>query len=162
MKTGVLVAGEGPSIWVFGDRYTIKCGGNDTSGAFAMVEAIVFPGGGPPPHIHRREDEASYVLDGELEFHVDGQTFPATSGAWVKLERGSLHFFRNTGTKPARMLIMVTPAGLEEFFKEIGRTAVDGETEPVVPTQGDIDKLLEAAPGYGIEIRMTAGNGTSK
>jgi quercetin dioxygenase-like cupin family protein len=157
MKSGVLVAGEGPSIWVFGDRYTIKCGGNDTSGAFAMVEAIVFPGGGPPPHIHRREDEALFVLDGELEFNVDGQTFPATSGAWVTLERGSLHFFRNTGTKPAKMLIMVTPAGLEEFFKEIGRTAVDGGKEPVVPTQEDIDKLLEGAPGYGIEIRMTDG-----
>ena len=64
MNNGVLVAGEGRSIWVIGDRYTIKCSGNDTSGAYAMMEAIVPPGHGPPPHIHSREDEAFYVLEG--------------------------------------------------------------------------------------------------
>jgi len=154
MNTGVMVAGEGRSIWVVGDRYTIKCSGNDTSGAYALVEAIVPPGSGPPPHIHSREDEAFYVLEGELQFHADGVSFTTTSGAWVTLARGSLHSFKNTGPKTARMLIVVTPAGLEDFFLEIGREAIDGETEPVTPTPEDIQKLLQTAPKYGIEIRM--------
>jgi quercetin dioxygenase-like cupin family protein len=89
MNNGLMVAGESQSIWVVGDRYTIKCCGNDTSGAFAMMEAIVLPGHGPPPHIHSREDEAFYILEGELVFHADGGSFTATPGAWVTLARGS-------------------------------------------------------------------------
>src|SRR4051794_29439636 len=105
MNTGVLAAGEGRSIWVTGDRYTIKCSDRDTNGAYALMEAIVPPGNGPPPHIHSREDEAFYVLEGDLQFHADGSSFTAASGAWVTLARGSLHYFRNIGSKPARMLI---------------------------------------------------------
>ena len=71
METGVLAAAESRSIWVIGDRYTIKCDGNDTSGAFVLVEAVVPPGNGPPPHIHSREDEAFYILEGELQFHAE-------------------------------------------------------------------------------------------
>jgi mannose-6-phosphate isomerase-like protein (cupin superfamily) len=63
MESGVLGAGEGRSVWVVGDRYTVKAAGEDTGGAFALVEALVPPGGGPPPHIHHREDEAFYVLE---------------------------------------------------------------------------------------------------
>jgi len=131
MNNGVMAAGEGRSIWVVGDRYTIKCSGNDTSGAYALLEAVVPPGAGPPPHIHSREDEAFFVLEGELQFHVEGRSFMASSAAWVTLARGSVHFFKNTGSEPARMLIVVTPAGLEDFFLEIGREAIDGETELV-------------------------------
>lgn len=80
MNKGVMVAGKGRSIWVIGDSYTIKCNGNDTSEAYALIEAFVPPGGGPPPHLHRREHEAFYVLDGELQFHVEGRSFMATSG----------------------------------------------------------------------------------
>jgi quercetin dioxygenase-like cupin family protein len=72
---------------------TTPSSGNDTSGACALLEAIVPPGGGPPPHIHSREHEAFYVLEGELQFHADDRNFTATSGAWVTLARGSLHFF---------------------------------------------------------------------
>ena len=154
MNTGVLAAGEGRSIWVTGDRYTIKCSGRDTNGAFALVEAIVCPGSGPPPHIHSREDEAFYVLEGELRSMPMVGSFTATPGAWVTLARGSLHYFKNTGSKPARMLIVVTPAGLEDFFLEVGREAIDGETGPVIPTPEDIQKLLETAPKYGLEIRL--------
>jgi quercetin dioxygenase-like cupin family protein len=154
METGILATAEGRSIWVIGDRYTIKCDGNDTSGAFALVEAVVPPGSGPPPHIHSRENEAFYILEGELQFHADGRSFTATAGAWVTLAKGSLHHFKNTGPKPARMLIMVTPAGLENFFLEVGREAIEGDTEPVTPTPEDIQKLLHAAPKFGLEIRI--------
>jgi hypothetical protein len=70
----------------------------------------------------------------------------------VTLAKGSLHDFKNTGPKPARMLIVVTSAGLENFFREVGREVIDGETEPVSQTPEDIQKLLHAAPKYGIEV----------
>src|SRR5688500_19633671 len=98
MHTGVLRAGEGKAYWVVGDLYTILASGEDTGGAYALIHAVVPPGGGPPPHTHSREDEAFYVLEGELAFHADGREFAATPGAWVTLARGSLHSFRNTGT----------------------------------------------------------------
>ena len=149
-----MVAGEGRSIWVIDDCYTIKCSGNNTSGAFALLEAGVPPGAGPPSHIYSREDEAFYVLERELQFYVEGRSFMATSGAWVTLAMGSVHFFKSTGAEPARMLIVVTPAGLEDFFLEIGREAVEEEAEPVAPTPEDIQKLIQTAPKYGLEIRM--------
>lgn len=154
MKTEFLEPSSGPSVWVVGDLYTMKTTGRETGGAFALVEALIPPGGGPPPHVHSREDEAFYVLDGTLEFHADGQTFNAGPGAWVSLAKGSKHFFRNMSTRPARALIMVTPAGLEEFFQEIGRAPGDG-VDPR-PTPEDVERLLAAAPSYGLEILKPA------
>lgn len=150
MNTGVLRAGEGKAYWVVGDLYTILSPGEDTGGAFALIHALVPPGGGPPPHIHRREDEAFYVLEGELTFHADGRDFAGTTGAWVTLPKGSRHTFRNTGSTPARMLIFVTPSGLEKYFAEVGVPATGGDPPPVTPA--DIERLLAAAPRYGLEI----------
>jgi quercetin dioxygenase-like cupin family protein len=132
-----------------GDLYTFLATGEDTGGAYALIHAEVPPGGGPPPHLHRREDEAFYVLEGELAFEVDGRAISATAGSWVTLPRGTLHAFQNAGQSPARMLILVNPAGLEEFFAEVGHEATD-RTRPPAP---DIEKLLAAAPKYGLDIR---------
>jgi quercetin dioxygenase-like cupin family protein len=153
MQTGVLNAGEGKAYWVVGDLYTILASGDDTGGAYALIHAKVLPGGGPPPHVHRREDEAFYVLEGELDFHADGRDIRATTGTWVTLARGSLHTFKNTGPGTARMLIVVTPSGLERFFAEVGQQATDRSSPPPV-TAADIDRLLAVAPRYGIEIRL--------
>jgi quercetin dioxygenase-like cupin family protein len=112
MQTDVLGAGEGRAFWIVGDLYTILASGEDTGGAFALIHAVVPPGGGPLPHVHRREDEAFYVLEGELTFHADGRDIAATAGAWVTLAKGSRHFFRNIGSTAAKMLIVVTPSGL--------------------------------------------------
>jgi quercetin dioxygenase-like cupin family protein len=160
MKTALSPAGDGPTVWVVGDRYTIKTSGADTAGAFALIEAVIPPGAGPPPHIHRREDEAFYVLEGTLQFHTDGRTFDAAPGAWITLERGSTHFFRNVSDAPARMLILVTPAGLEDFFLEIGRPATSdaGAAGDGTPTPEDIARLIEAAPRYGLEILPPPGH----
>jgi quercetin dioxygenase-like cupin family protein len=153
MDSGVLAPGEGRTVWVVGDRYPVKASGEETGGAFALIEALVPPGGGPPPHIHRREDEAFYVLEGDLRFHVDGRDIDAGVGSWITLAKGSLHFFKNVGGRPARMLILVTPAGLERFFLEIGRAATGEGGEPIVPTAEDVGRLMAAAPSYGLEIR---------
>ncbi len=100
MNNGVLAAGEGRSTWVVGDRYTIKASGEETGGTFALIEALVTPGNGPPPHIHNREDEAFYILEGERRFHADGRSFTATSGAWVTLARGRCTISRTSARSP--------------------------------------------------------------
>ncbi len=151
MQTGVLPAGEGRAYWVVGDLYTILAAGEDTGGAYALIYAVVPPGGGPPPHLHRREDEAFYVLEGKLAFYADGRDFAATAGTWMTLARGSLHTFKNIGAATAKMLIVVTPSGLERYFAEVGQEAKDRSSPPPV-THADIEKLLTVAPKYGLEI----------
>jgi len=153
MDLNVLRSGEGKAYWVVGDLYTILASGEDTGGAYALMHAVVPPGGGPPPHIHRREDEAFYVLGGEVSFEADGKAIPASAGTWITLPKGSLHTFRNTGTTAARMLIVVTPSGLERFFAEVGQEATGTTSSPPPVTPADIERLLAVAPRYGLEIR---------
>jgi quercetin dioxygenase-like cupin family protein len=150
MQISVVPAGQGRAYWVVGGRYTFLATGDDTGGAYALFHAEVTPGGGPPPHIHRREDEAFYMLEGDLAVEVDGRPLRASAGTWLTLPRGSLHAFKNVGATNARMLILVSPAGLENYFAEVGQEATDPKAPPPPP---DIDKLLAVAPKYGLEIR---------
>jgi quercetin dioxygenase-like cupin family protein len=152
MDLNVRKASEGKAFWVVGDLYVVLASGEDTGGAYALFYAEVAPGGGPPPHLHRREDEAFYVLEGSLTFRTQDRDVPATAGAWVTLPKGSLHTFKNTGTTAARMLIVVSPSGLEKFFAEVGQEATDRTATPPPVTPADIDRLLAVAPRYGIEI----------
>lgn len=145
--------GDGRMTGVAGDIYTIKVSGSETGGSVALIEAIVPPGGGPPPHRHSREDETFYMLDGELEFVADGQKATAGAGATVLLRKGSVHQFRNTGKTTARMLILVAPAGLEEFFAEVSQEpGTFSEDNPPAIDPAQIEKMLALAPQYGLEI----------
>lgn len=154
MNTNVLHAGQGRSFWVVGDLYTFLATGEDTNGAYALIHALVPPGGGPPPHIHSREDEAFFVLEGQLTIQVDGRTITATPGAWVTLPKGTLHAFKNTAPTAAKMLILVNPSGLEKYFAEVGREATDKSAGPGPPSPAEIAKLLAVAPKYGLEIHL--------
>jgi len=154
MQSGLLAAGSGPATWVVGDLYTIKASGRETGGAFCLIEVIVPPQSGPPPHIHRREDEAFYIIEGLFTVSIDGQQLTAGPGSWVRLAKGSLHYFKNVGTSTGRMLILATPAGLDEFFLEAGRDADVSKPEDGVATDADIERLLAVAPKYEIEIKL--------
>jgi quercetin dioxygenase-like cupin family protein len=146
--------GEGLTIAVVGDVYRFLAMGEDTNARYALWEAIVPPGGGPPPHVHSREEEGFYVLEGEIIFHVGDQRLAAGAGMFVNMPVGMLHAFKNESDRPARMLISVAPAGLEQMFFEVGQpVAVGAQTAPA-PTREEIEKLLAVAPHYGIEIRL--------
>jgi len=141
-----------PVYSIVGDRYVFLATGAETSGACFVFEAWVPPGGGPPPHVHTREDELFYVVEGEFEFRAGGETVRRTAGGSVFGRRGVPHAFANVGATPGKLIIAVTPAGLEDFFREIG-TRLDGpESDPLPPTPEDIARLLDAAPRYGLEI----------
>lgn len=143
--------GEGRSLWVADELMTIKASAADTGGAYALTDSLVPPQGGPPPHMHHREDEAFWVLEGELEVVVGESTFRAGPGSFVHLPKGVLHSYRNTGDVPARFLTLIVPAGLEAFFVEVGKPGTDLSSPPPFEEE-DIVRLLEVAPHYGVEI----------
>jgi quercetin dioxygenase-like cupin family protein len=147
---------EGRTIAVVGDVYRFIATGDDTNGKYAIWEAILPPGGGPPPHVHSREEEGFYILEGEVILHVNGKRIVATTGMFANLPVGSLHSFKNESDKPAKMIITVAPAGLEKMFFECGVPVPQGATTASPPTPAEIEKMLEIAPRYGIEIRLPA------
>jgi quercetin dioxygenase-like cupin family protein len=146
--------GDGRRIGIVGDVYRFLATGEETDGKYATFEAIVPPGSGPPPHIHSREEESFLVLEGEMTFQLGEERFVAGEGTFLNMPVGSLHCFKNESNKTARLLISLAPAGLEEMFFEAGqRLDDDAETAPP-PSQADIEKLLNAAPRYGVEIKV--------
>ena len=104
---------QGRTIAVVGDVYRFLATGEDTNGKYAMWEAIVPPGSGPPPHVHSREEEGFYILEGEITLHVGDERIVATAGMFANMPVGTPHSFKNESGKPAKMLISVAPAGLD-------------------------------------------------
>lgn len=145
---------EGRTIGVVGDLYRFLATGAETQGRYALWEALVPPGGGPPPHIHSREEEGFYILDGEITFLIGDTRLVATAGMFANMPVGTLHAFKNESDTPARMLISVAPAGLEQMFFEVGQPIPPGEQTAPPPTHAEIEKLLAAAPRYGIQIMV--------
>src|SRR3954468_8718901 len=145
---------EGRTVAVVGDVYRFLATGEDTDGKYALWETVVPPGGGPPPHVHSREEEGFYILEGEITFQVGDERVVATAGAFANMPVGTPHSFKNESDRPARMLISVAPAGLEEMFFEFGVPLAEGATTALPPTKDEIEKLLAIAPSYGIEIRL--------
>jgi len=145
--------GEGRSVAVVGDVYRFLVTGDDTSGKYALWEAIVPPGGGPPPHVHSRE-EGFYVLEGVITLQVGDKHLVATAGMFANMPVGTPHSFKNDGGKPAKMLISVAPAGLEKMFFEVGVPLPEGSTTALPPTKEEIERLPAVAPRYGIEIKV--------
>ena len=146
--------GEGRTIAVVGDVYRFLATGDDTNGKYALWEAIVPSGGGPPPHVHSREEEGFYILEGEITFQIGEERIVATAGMFANLPVGTPHSFKNESDQPAKMLISVAPAGLEQMFFECGVPVAQGATTALPPSKAEIEKLLEIAPRYGIEIRL--------
>jgi mannose-6-phosphate isomerase-like protein (cupin superfamily) len=148
--------GEGRTVALVGDVYCFLATGEDTDGKYTLIEALVSPGGGPPPHVHSREEEGFYILEGEITFTINGERVVATAGMFANMPVGTPHSFKNESNKPAKMLVSVAPAGLEKMFFEVGVPLAEGATTALPPTREDIEKLLAIAPKYGIEIRLPA------
>ena len=145
---------EGRTVAVVGDVYRFLATGDDTNGKYAIWEAIVPPGGGPPPHVHSREEEGFYILEGEITFQIGDERVVAKAGMFANMPVGTPHSFKNESDRSAKMLISVAPAGLEKMFFEVGVPVARGATTALPPTKEEIEKLLAVAPRYGIEIRL--------
>jgi quercetin dioxygenase-like cupin family protein len=139
---------------VVGDTYTILLSGEQTAGRYALIDMLIPPGGGPPPHRHAFE-EMFHVLDGTIELTFRGVTSEAHSGDTVNVPANAPHSFSNTSTEPARLLCLVTPAGLEEYFAEFG-DPVPSRTAPAPDlTEKEryqrMQRAIKLAPRYRIE-----------
>jgi quercetin dioxygenase-like cupin family protein len=143
---------EGRTIAVVGDVYRFLATGEDTDGRYAQWEAIVPPGGGPPPHVHSRENEGFYILEGEITFQIGEERVVATAGTFANMPIGTPHSFKNESDRTDKVLITIAPAGLEEMFFETGLVVPQGATTAQPPTKQEIEKMMEAAPRYGIKI----------
>ena len=129
---------EGAAMRFVGANMVRKAAAEGTGGAFDLLDQTVPPGYAAPRHIHRREDEAWYVLEGEATFFCGGRTLRAGRGSFVFLPRGIEHTFK-VGPDGARLLTMTFPSGFADFVAEAG--------DPPDPAQ-----LTEVAARYGIEI----------
>lgn len=132
------------------DQVTLLLTGEQTGGAFLLLEAIVPPACGNPPHIHGREDETFYVQHGTLTVHVGDKTLNASAGDVVKLPRGLVHCFQNNGNVDAKVLVVVEPAGFEKFFEEAFYPAA--EWPDAMPPMSDefMERALSAAGKCGV------------
>jgi mannose-6-phosphate isomerase-like protein (cupin superfamily) len=146
----VVGPGEGYASWFQGNRIIIKATAATTGGAFGLVESLVAPGYSPPLHVHDREDETFWVLEGEVTIRCGEGTFRATAGAYAFLPRGVPHTFVVEGSRPARMLGILSPGGGEAFFAEGGRPA-QGEGFPP-PAAPDLEQLRRVAGQFGARI----------
>jgi mannose-6-phosphate isomerase-like protein (cupin superfamily) len=108
-----------PHFGVAGDTYTILVSGADTAGRYCLIDMLVPPGGGPPPHRHDFEEMFS-VLEGEIDVTFRGDALTVRAGETINVPANAPHFFRNVSERPARLLCLCSPAGQEEFFAAIG------------------------------------------
>lgn len=144
-------AADGEQVNAVGDRYRFLVESAQTGGRYALWHATVGPGGGPPLHRHSKEEEAFFILKGEVCFESDGEESTLGAGGFVNLPRGTSHRFQNRGDEPAEMLILVAPAGLETMFRKTGQV-VEADAPIAPPSEEEIAKLKSIAPDYGIEI----------
>ena len=144
----LLTRDEGKLVWFLDSLAIIKSSNIESSG-LGLIEQII-PTGDSPYHIHHNEDEAFYILAGEMSFVCGERAWKGGAGTYVFLPRGIAHGFRVEGEHPARVLLLTTPSGFEQFIIEMGIPASSATLPPAAPL--DFDKLMEVAPKYGLEI----------
>lgn len=128
----------------------------DTDGAYALAHATVAPGGEPPVHVHAREDETFHVLSGTVTFQRGMERIEAAAGDTVHLPRGIQHAFKVTSDQ-ARMLLVITPGGLEEAFRSTSiptdaRPGDDAPTPEGPPPPEAIAALVAAFAAHGVQM----------
>ena len=140
----VAYASEGRALNVVGDTIWIRLKGHEAGCSFSLIEGATPPQGGPPRHVHQREDEGFYVLEGEFEFRVGDRVIQATPGTFLFGPRAIPHSFKNIGTKTARVLIVISPPGFEKFFEEADLLGKAGPPP--------MERLVELARKYALEF----------
>jgi quercetin dioxygenase-like cupin family protein len=151
--SGEIVArdpGQGQAYWMLGGLYEVKVSGAETDGTLTIMQMTMPAGMGPPPHRHNG-DESVYVLDGRINYHIEGEDHEAGPGSSFHLPRGTLENFEPL--EDSRVLVIYTPSGnMEEFFAEAGEPAQRREVPPAPTSPPDVERLTAVAQKYGLEI----------
>ncbi|ANE48188.1 hypothetical protein SY83_19950 [Paenibacillus swuensis] len=136
----------GKEFWYVGTHLTIKADAISTDGKFAMFECLVPAGFEPPYHIHTEEDEAFYILEGEMEFYLDGEKIEAKPGSFVFLPKNVPHGVRAVGNEPVRLLNFFSRAEFLGIFLEMAEPALNSDLPPFISF--DMDKVMELSEKY--------------
>jgi quercetin dioxygenase-like cupin family protein len=145
LKNIAVPAGAGRSIEVLpGETVMFKATSADTDGAYTLIEVIDQPQAGPPLHLHQREDESFYILEGTFAFQIGDLALTATAGWFMTAPKGIPHSYKNIGTTPAKMLALFVPSGVENFFEDLSKLTAAGTL--------DIDSIVTVAAKQGIEV----------
>jgi quercetin dioxygenase-like cupin family protein len=143
--------GEGEALWFLGILVTIKASTETTGGAVAVIEHFAPQGSGSPLHVHSREDEWFYVIEGELTFWVGGEVSLAPAGTFVFGPKRIPHTFV-VNSEEARFLLVAEPAGFEAFVRAGAEPAERLEIPPAPTEPPDIGAMSTLAAEYGVEI----------
>lgn len=144
-SAAIVQPGKGRELRAFGDVLAVMLGGAETNHTLAVMFDTTPPGGGPPSHVHSREDELFLVVDGRVSFLVGGAWTEVAPGGAVYLPRGTAHCYRNTGTTVSRQWIITTPSGFEHFFAR----CADESARAGGP---DMERIVGFARDQGIEF----------
>lgn len=148
-----------PHIGLVGDTYTITVTGAETAGRFCVIDMHIPPGGGPPPHRHDFE-ETFILLEGEMETTFRGQKSIVKAGDTINIPANAPHRFHNTSPNATRLLCICSPAGQENFFKEVGTPVATRTTSPPKLDEKEqaafIKKVQALAPKYRTELLKEA------
>lgn len=145
---------EGDSVSIVGDSYRIIIDGEQTNGAYSLVDMLIPPNCGPPPHSHAKFQKAFHILDGEIEVITKEQKYTASKGSHVNIPfRGPVHKFVNRTDKITHRLCLITPAGIEKMFKEIGEPVATNSFLPRSnPTPEEQNRVIGIAEKYGQKL----------
>ncbi len=139
------------SVWYSGWLMTFLATTEDTQGRFTLIEGVGRKENVPPPHIQHREDETFYVLEGEMTVTVGGQKINGTPGTVIFAPRDVVHSFE-INSEQLRMAVLLTPAGLEGYFKECSVPAPAMTLPPPAEVPySEIQKLMDVGTKYGLE-----------
>jgi len=143
--------GRGEALWFFGALAIAKTSSETTAGRVTVLEHLAPEGSGPPVHVHHREDEWFYVIEGELTFWVGGRIIKVPMGSCVYGPRDIPHTFKVTSPQ-ARSLVVTEPAGFENFMRALGEPAAANMIPPASVQLPSRDRIMAAAAEFGLEI----------
>lgn len=141
----VLAPGEGDNVGAIGLGIYVKLTGAQTNGAYSLFEYVVPPGlGGPPTHIHSREDELFICVTGRTRVELDGQEHILTPGSALLMPRGVPHMFHNPYDEETRITAVVSPPGLENYYRELSA---------LPPGPRDMKLVAEVMTRHGLSLK---------
>ncbi|MDP9219965.1 MAG: cupin domain-containing protein [Actinomycetota bacterium] len=144
----VVQPGDGDNVGAIGLGIYVRMTGADTKDAYSLFEYVVPPGlGGPPTHIHSREDELFICVSGQVRIELDGQEHILGPGASLLMPRGVPHMFHNPFDEETRIVAVVSPPGLENYYRELSQ---------LPPGPRDMTKVAEVMTRFGLALQKPA------
>lgn len=134
---------EERNLRALGETVQIRLRGQQTQGAFALICCVTPLQGGVPSHVHSKEDETFIVVEGLYEFRVGDSVIQGQPGTCLFGPRGTPHSFQNIGQSPARLMVLFSPPGFEEYFEEVDAA---NSVSPL-----SLEELVARAQKYGVE-----------